>query len=246
MKKKIAFAFLIAGFLFVLSGCGCRHEWLPADCVNPQRCALCGKEEAAALGHFWLEATCTTPKNCSLCGLEQGSAPGHRWVDETCTTPRICSRCGVESAGALGHAWVEETKTTPKMCTRCREAEPMAMPKSGQIFIGKKQSGQTNLTIKCSTSESYYVKLKNSSMEDIFSFFVPAGETVSISVPKKNCYVYFASGRDWYGPELLFGKSTSYSKDNELIDFGSYAITYTLIPTTYGNFSETPISADAF
>ena len=131
----------------------------------------------------------------------------------------------------------------------CSIGQPEAtvpQPASGQIFIGTAQAGPANLTVESTSGNAYYVKLKNQHNEDIFSFFVPAGETVEIAVPQEPCYVYFASGRTWQGPELLFGEHTSYSKDPELTDFGEYTVSYSFVPSADGNFSEVPVSADAF
>ena len=51
------------------------------------------------------------------------------------------------------------------------------------------------------------------------SFYVRAGDVVTIGVPAEYLYVYFASGDTWYGSTHLFGEQTSYSMDDEICDF---------------------------
>lgn len=123
----------------------------------------------------------------------------------------------------------------------------LPMPASGTVFIGANLAREGELTIRSSSVDSYYIKLKASDKRtDMFSFFVRAGETVTVDVPKGMYYVYFACGRTWYGEDNLFGESTSYSMDAELLDFSKYTWEYTLYPVTNGNFSETIIGESEF
>ena len=120
------------------------------------------------------------------------------------------------------------------------------MPANGQVFVGKNSYCGSELTIHGSTTQSCYIKLKDANKNDVYSFFVPAGETTVAPVPTGYYYVYFAYGTDWYGPEYVFGSGTTYAKDDELCDFTNYTWEYTLYPIQDGNFSETPIKADEF
>lgn len=123
---------------------------------------------------------------------------------------------------------------------------PMEEPYSGEIFTGYDDYDGSELTIKSSGSESYVVKLKDIYDDEVMSFYVRAGDTVTVGVPAEEMYVYFASGAMWYGMDDLFGNETSYSMDDELKDFGNYTYEYTLYPVSNGNFSETPIDAEDF
>ena len=78
------------------------------------------------------------------------------------------------------------------------------------------------------------------------SFYVRAGDTVTVGVPCEYLYVYFASGDTWYGTSHLFGEDTSYSMDDTICDFTEYTWEYTLYPVSSGNFSQTPIDEDEF
>lgn len=246
MKKRITTLLVWVLAVCMLSGCCISHTWENATCVTPKTCAKCGQTDGAAIGHSWQDATCTLDQRCSICGEIGGKALGHKWVAATCYEPQFCEECGVTEGRALDHEWSEATDTTPRQCQNCKTMEPLPTPASGEVFVGKGKSCKSSLTIRSSTTSSCYIKLKDASGNDVYSFFVRAGETVKAPVPGGNFYVYFAYGTDWYGPEYVFGPETTYAKDDELSDFNTYAWEYTLYPSTGGNFSETPIDADEF
>ena len=76
--------------------CGARHDhdWQPADCTEPERCA-CGETRGCALGHDWRAATCTAPRTCARCGLAEGKPAGHDWDDGSVSVPATCVTTGV-------------------------------------------------------------------------------------------------------------------------------------------------------
>ncbi len=119
-------------------------------------------------------------------------------------------------------------------------------PKSGTILVGQEDFYGSELTITASGKSSYVVKLKNSYGTTKLSFYVRAGETVTVGVPAEYLYVYFASGDTWYGPTHYFGSRTHYSMDDEILDFTQRTWKYTLYPVDNGNFSETPIDPKDF
>ena len=181
-----------------------------------------------------------------LATLLTGCACNHEWRNATCTEPKTCAKCGETEGAPLGHAWTEATSTTPATCLVCYEMQALPLPASGQVFIGADKNCDSYLTISCSSSKSCYIKLKDESKNDVFSFFVRAGDSVEVPVPAETLYAYFSYGTDWYGPEYLFGARTIYSMDDEPLDFYNYTYEYTLEPVVDGNFSETPIDADDF
>lgn len=125
--------------------------------------------------------------------------------------------------------------------------KPVARPVSGTILVGREYDGSI-LTVTADSTSNYVVSLKDSEHRTYLSFFVRAGETVTVGVPSKYLYVYFASGKTWYGygQSLMFGENTVYSKDDEIKDFTTYEYTYTLYPVSDGNFEETPSNANEF
>ena len=118
---------------------------------------------------------------------------------------------------------------------------PVDRPKSGTILSGKETYG-SEITVTASTTEDYVVQLKTYGGLECVSFYVRAGETATIDVPKAYLFVYFACGTEWYGygQGLMFGEDTIYSKDDEALDFTDSSWEYTLTPVRHGNFSETP------
>ncbi len=120
-------------------------------------------------------------------------------------------------------------------------------PASGTILSGMEYSG-SEITVTADSTYDYVVSLKDASDKTYLSFFVKAGDTVTVGVPSKRLYVYFASGKQWYGygKGLMFGKYTSYTKDDDILDFTEYSWEYTLYPVTNGNFSETPSNENEF
>lgn len=151
---------------------------------------------------------------------------------------------------------VEPTTPSVKVVTSSTQAttpstEPTVspakiIPRSGEILSGIECYDGSKLTISASSGSSCVVKLKTSSGVDRLSFYVRAGDIVTVGVPAEYLYVYFASGDTWYGEELLFGDETRYSKDKELLDFTRYEWQYTLYPVMSGNFTETLIDSDEF
>lgn len=139
----------------------------------------------------------------------------------------------------------EVVETEPPKQTASPPA-PVTAPRSGSILTGKEYVDGSELTITADSGSSCVVKLKTSDGVERLSFFVRAGDTVTIGVPAEYLYVYFASGDIWYGRQLLFGDETYYSMDDEILDFTQYTWEYTLYPISSGNFSETPIDANDF
>lgn len=133
---------------------------------------------------------------------------------------------------------VEEPVTEPDLV-------PVEEPESGEILSGEGSAYGSELTITAS-QQACVVKLKDSEGNDVMSFYVQGDDTVTVGVPARYLQVFFASGDTWYGETELFGDSTSYSKDDEFIDFASYTCSYTLHPVTGGNYSETPIDESEF
>lgn len=97
MKKTITLVMLLLLCLFVLSGCGCQHEWTEASCLTPKTCTKCEEVEGEALGHDWQAATCAAPETCSRCGETQGETLPHTygdWVMGETEMTHTCTACG--------------------------------------------------------------------------------------------------------------------------------------------------------
>lgn len=122
---------------------------------------------------------------------------------------------------------------------------PVSEPTSGTILSGCRVVDGSELTISTS-NHPCVVKLKDYAGVTKLSFYVRKNTKITMTVPYEYMYVYFASGETWYGYNHLFGEGTSYSKDDDLLDFNNYTFEYTLYPVTNGNFTETKISENEF
>lgn len=140
MKRVLTLVLTIMLCLSLLAGCCLSHEWVEADCVNPQVCAKCEKTEGEALGHDWEDADCVAPKTCSRCDETKGEALGHDWKEADCVTPKTCSRCNETEGEALGHSpsgWeVTETDTMVSTCATCGDSQEAPVDRE---FIGRQQ-----------------------------------------------------------------------------------------------------------
>ena len=158
----------------------------------------------------------------------------------------LASNSNNNDSGYLNNNQTESTTPNNKPSNSKPQLTPATEPRSGAILTGKEYYDGSEITIRASGGDSYVVKLKTASGITRLSFYVRAGDTVTVGVPSEYLYVYFASGDTWYGEEHLFGEDTSYSMDDDIQNFIDYTWEYTLYPVYNGNFSETPISADQF
>lgn len=125
--------------------------------------------------------------------------------------------------------------------------DPVPRPASGTILAGEEHSG-SEITVTADDTDDYVVSLKDFRGTQYVAFYVRAGETVTVGVPMRKLYVYFASGDEWYGygQGKMFGDHTSYGLDDEATDFAQGAWEYRLYPVSDGNFSETPSNENEF
>ena len=131
-KKTIISLFvtltLLIALCLMLGGCGCKHQWEPASCINPKTCSLCQETEGEIVAHTWADASCSAPKTCSVCKATEGEALPHTWVEATCSAPKTCSVCKATEGEAMPHTWVDATCSAPKTCSVCQATEGEALP----------------------------------------------------------------------------------------------------------------------
>lgn len=129
MKRFCLLGVLV--MVFLLSACGCKHDWKAADCINAKTCTLCGATEGEPLTHQWKDATCTAPKTCERCRKTEGTPKGHAFPDGRvldCENPTKCTECGTLEMEAKPHAWVDATCAAPKTCAVCHKTEGEPLP----------------------------------------------------------------------------------------------------------------------
>ena len=92
------------------------------------------------------------------------------------------------------------------------------------------------------------MKVVNSSTgSTILDLFVEGGRSVEIKIPSGTYEIRYATGKDWYGYQYLFGPETAYSKTNRNFSF-SYGSGYelTLYKVVNGNLSTSTIHPEDF
>lgn len=119
MRKTYGLLLLIC--VLLLTGCGHKHKWVDADCVNPATCSECGQTNGEPLGHSWDDATCTIAQKCSACGEIYGQPLDHIMMEATCISPERCAACDKTEGSKLGHLWMDATCEEPQICSRCGE-----------------------------------------------------------------------------------------------------------------------------
>jgi len=82
-------------------------------------------------------------------------------------------------------------------------------------------NGVAPLTIKTSSAGGhYFVKVVSAGSNlELGSYFIRSGQTLTIQVPLGTYELRYASGRQWYGTNYLFGPDTSYNKADSLFEF---------------------------
>ena len=118
--KKIFTMLMVMCMIFMLTACGCDHDWADATCQAPKTCKLCGAvEDENTLGdHAWVNASCEAPKHCEICNLTEGEALSHTWIDADCNSPKTCLSCDAVEGEALGHDMAEANYQAPATCQR--------------------------------------------------------------------------------------------------------------------------------
>lgn len=244
--KKIAIIFICFMTVFILASCGITYEELEAEREREYQLGYdAGYDAGYEAGHFsaWSDGRTS--------GYDEGYDVGYKEGHDDGFYK------GYTSSGSSGNSsdtevdvsdyvpWDTSTSGFEEYRNHLISEYGLDEPASGTILSGSEYYG-SEITVTASGSSSYVVKLKTETGAEVVCFYIRAGETVTIGVPAEYLYVYFAAGETWYGEDLLFGADTTYSKDDEVLDFVEYSWEYTLYPVVNGNFSETPIDESEF
>ena len=140
---------------------------------------------------------------------------------------------------------------------------------NGKRIINSDYNATCPFSIVADSSSNYYIYLDYqygptnstkhrtiksgalSPYESDIAFIVEAGKSVSIDVPIGVYRLYYATGKTFYGPTLLFGDDTEFYTSDESLSFyysGGYynGHTITLYATYDGNFDTKEISEKNF
>jgi hypothetical protein len=120
-------------------------------------------------------------------------------------------------------------QTQPLPTQRTQPAPPrfnkplVPLPPNGFAEWYTNASRPTKLTIKTSSRNNHhYIKLVGvSTAQPILTIFVRSGQTAEIPVPFGTYQFRYATGKNWYGKEILFGPDTEYYQTADANEFTS-------------------------
>ena len=124
--------------------------------------------------------------------------------------------------------------------------------KNGEMIKRPRRTDYPEVTVNAPANEScfvYFKNLKNSAYD--FAFYVKAGSSATVNAPTGTYILYYASGKNWYGPELKFGQGSHFYKSPDPItleeDETSYdVLELTLYEVVDGNMDTDPIDESEF
>ncbi len=128
------------------------------------------------------------------------------------------------------------------------EPPPLPLPATG-AFDTSTSSTSTAIIIKTRAGGGHtLVKIRNVGGAEVTRGFIRGGDQHTFRLPLGTYLITMASGDNWYGEQLLFGRNTSYSKADDTFPLLQRGEQWTveLIPQTNGNLQERPISAGEF
>lgn len=124
--------------------------------------------------------------------------------------------------------------------------QPLPQTGANNATFGK---GVAPLSIKTSAAGGYhyFVKIVSSvTAQELGSYFIRSGEVLDIDVPTGTYEIRYATGKQWYGTNYLFGPETIYSKADSTFNFSFDGYQYSgytveLIMQQNGNLSTSGI-----
>ncbi|HBJ36802.1 MAG TPA: hypothetical protein DDZ51_19010 [Planctomycetaceae bacterium] len=131
----------------------------------------------------------------------------------------------------------------------------LALPETGVIQQYENRESAAPLEIRTRVgSGNYYIKISRiigSRLVLSKTAFIRDGETLNTTMPVGDFEIRYAVGKNWYGTERFFGKSTSYAKADDVFSFretlqGYSGFTVELYRQVNGNLETEPLSADEF
>lgn len=177
-----------------------------------------GHEESAVTGALVLSAFALLLVMCGAAGILALS--GRPVKKLSIATAVVALASAVIIAAGVSNAAEREAAGSPEQTKRPIVTAPPVViepkekknpnPETGEVFVCKYGDKSATLTVtNNSISEDYYVRLReNDTGDTALSFYVRAGESVTLGAPKGSYDMLFASGRTWQDEENLFGSRT--------------------------------------
>lgn len=212
------------------SGSGRNDNTTSPDHENAYRCELyncysCGAELAKGA------------KSCYLCGVDQKSrsnSESENYSNNARTAEKRKSigfwvRIWIAMIGGaayLSYAYYSShmaKNDISQIIDNSRDASSYTenqLPENGEVFAYTKNPRLAPLEIKTLRGDNYLIKLVlANSQTTVLTVFIHGGKTVNLDVPLGVYQIKYASGKQWYGYNNLFGQKTSYSNSNNVLSF---------------------------
>lgn len=201
-----------------------------------------GHEETALTGSLVLSIFALLLVMCGATGIL--AITGHPVKKMSIATAAVALASAVIIAAGVSNTAGRGPEVTPEQTKRPIVTAPPVViepkekknenPETGEVFTCKYGDKSATLTVvNNSSSEDYYVRLReNDTGDTALSFYVRAGESVTLGAPKGSYDMLFASGRTWQDEENLFGSRTILERS------------VTMLRMPYGSKVEFQISGD--
>lgn len=143
-----------------------------------------------------------------------------------------------------------QKKSTPPERVQSFTAPPVAAETGLITYTGGDPIAP--LTIRTARGYNYFIRIVRAATGSrVMEVYIVGGETFEGELPLGSYEIRYASGTIWYGPALLFGPSTVYSKADRVFDFiqTEYSVrgyTIELIRQAGGNLHTSPIPENDF
>ena len=127
----------------------------------------------------------------------------------------------------------------------------VSRPRHNRLFRAK-GNPESSLTIRTTDGADYYIKLVDvASNKTSRSAYIHGGMVGKIPVPLGEYYLYWSSGKDWYGPKHGFGSKAPKQKASTTFDFKKIGKTIrswevTLYSVYNGNMSNETVDDSEF
>lgn len=155
-------------------------------------------------GVVWVFFTLATVQSVLACSENDRN----QLANWGCTASQIANKCHEVGAGKL----LIPDKNSAKILDL----------RQGILRVSTRKSMLAPLRVQTPPGENYFLKLVElgEKKKPVLTFFIPGGSSFQMKVPLGTFRLRYASGTNWYGPELLFGPcTTSFFEANADLEF---------------------------
>ena len=129
---------------------------------------------------------------------------------------------GMYSAGVVEHSSDNKGASSQSVAVSYSESlSPKVQPQTGILYSSSSETNSVPFKVIASSKVNYYILLCQGN-KIIKSYYIRAGEILSVKVPSGGYTIYFAyapSTSTWFGTESLWGTHTSYYRFSKTFPF---------------------------